>query len=96
MFLILAGSVLGFWLLHMGWKFYRNIDWNEPPEPSPDLQAMHKKEAELLHIRELLTKAGVQGKLSQKVVDEFNHYCEAEIEGFRAVETAWKNRRKQK
>ena len=57
MLLIFAGLVLGLWILYSGWKFYQNIDWEEPPEPSPDLQAMHKKEAELSHIRDVLAQA---------------------------------------
>ena len=94
MLLILAASILGGWIMFMGWKFYRTIDWDEPAEPSPDLQAMHKKEAELLHIQEILAEARKQDKLSQKVIEEFNRYCKAEIEGMRKVETAWKERRR--
>ena len=94
MFLIIAGLILGFWLLYTGLKFYRTIDWDETPDPSPDLRAMHKKEAELLHIQELLAEACRQGKLSQTVVEEFNRYCALEIDGMRAVEPAWKDRHK--
>ena len=96
MLLILVGILIGGWILYTGWKFYRTIDWEEPAEPSPDLRVMHKKEAELLHIQELLTEACEAGKLSHKMVEEFNRYCDAEIEGMRKVETAWKERHKNK
>jgi len=92
MLLILVGVVIGVWVLFNGWKFYRTIDWAEKAEPSPDLRGMQKKEAELLHIQELLAEACDQGKLSQKAVDEINRYCETEIAGMRKVETDWKER----
>jgi hypothetical protein len=84
--------LIGAWLLYMGWKFYRRMDWTEPADPSPDLKGMHKREAELLHIQDVLEEARAQGKLSSHVVEEFNRYAEAEIEAQRKAETAWKNR----
>ena len=41
----MAGIVIVGWILFMGTKFYRTIDWDEPADPSPDLQSMHKREA---------------------------------------------------
>jgi len=93
-FLTLIFILIGAWALFMGWKFYRSMDWEEPVEPSPDLQAMHKREGQLLMVQDILEEAASQGKLSQGVVDEFSRYSESEIHEIRAVETAWKNRRK--
>ncbi|OGR90438.1 MAG: hypothetical protein A2992_01845 [Elusimicrobia bacterium RIFCSPLOWO2_01_FULL_59_12] len=94
MLLIIVGLVMGLWMLAMGWKFYHSVDWDEAPEPSPDLQAMHKREAQLLHIQEILEEACRQGKLSKAVTEEFNRYCASETEAMRSVETAWKNRKR--
>jgi hypothetical protein len=89
---LFACLVIGVWLLYMGWKFYRRTDWEEPADPSPDLQGMHKREAELLHIQDVLEQAHAEGKLSAGVIDEFNRYCESEISAQREAEMAWKNR----
>jgi hypothetical protein len=62
--------------------------------PEPDLQGMHKRQAELQHIQEVLESAAADGHLSAQVVNEFNRYCEAEMEKMRNIETAWKNRHK--
>jgi hypothetical protein len=94
MLFMLVGGFIMVWVLFMGWKFYQTIDWEEKAEPSPDLRGMHKKEAELMHIQELLADACDEGKLSQGVVDEFTRYCDAEIEAMHKVETTWKSRRK--
>ena len=93
MFLILFACLMGACILLAGWKFYQLMDWEEVPEPSPDLRAMHKKEAELLHIQEVLQEARAQGKISQSVIEEFNRYSEAEIQGMKSLETAWRKRR---
>ena len=96
MFLIISGSLLAMCFLLIGWKFYQSIDWEEPAEPSPDLRAMHKKEAELMHIQEVLEEAAAQKKISDQVVEEFNRYCETEINGMRSIEKDWRNRPKGK
>ncbi len=93
MVLVLAGIVIAVWLLFAGWKFYQTIDWEESPEPSPDLQGMRKRQAELLHIQDVLEEACTQGKLSRTVLEEFNRFCEAEIQSMQSIETAWKTRR---
>jgi hypothetical protein len=92
MFLMLAAILIGGWMLFTAWKFYKTIDWTEAPDPSPDLQGMHKRQAELMHIQDVLTQAHEDGKLSQKVIEEINHYCDSEIQAMQAVENAWKNR----
>ena len=93
MFLIVLGGLLAAGIAVAGWKFYGSIDWEEPPEPSPDLRAMHKKEAELMHIQEVLEEAARQKKISPPVMEEIKRYCEAEIQEMRTVERAWRNRR---
>jgi len=94
MLLVIMGWFLGFLLLYAAWRFYRSINWEEPAEPSPDLQAMHRKEAELLHIQEILEDACGQGKLSKQVVEEFDRYCNAEIQDLKRIETAWRDHRR--
>ncbi len=78
----------------MGLKFYRRMDWDEPADPSPDLQGMHKRQAQLMMVEEVLQDAQEQGKLSKNALEEFQRFSEAEIKAMQSVETAWKNRRK--
>ena len=92
MFLFIASVIIGSWALYMGWKFYSRIDWGEPAEYSPDFASMHKKQAQLQHIQEVLEEAHKEGKLSQQLVDEFNQYCDSELAAIHTQETAWKNR----
>jgi hypothetical protein len=94
MLLSLTGLLLAGWLMRSAWKFYHTIDWEEAPEPSPDLQTMRKKSAELRHIAEVLSEAQAAGKLSQRLVEEFTRYSDAEIKELETVENAWKNRSK--
>ena len=96
MVMAILGLIIALWLLYSGWKFYRQINWDEAPEPSPDLQGMRKKQAELMHIQDVLSEAADKGKLSRAVVEEFNRYSEGEIAAMQAVETAWKDRHKPK
>jgi hypothetical protein len=94
MFLMLASGLLASWAMYMAWKFYRRMDWDEPAEPSPDFHGMHKKQAQLQHIQEVLEEAHHEGKLSKQVVDEFNRYCETEDAAMQSAETAWKSRKR--
>ena len=94
MLLLVIGILTALWLAYAGWKFYYTMDWEDQPESSPDLRGMHKKEAELMHIQEVLAEAVEHGKLSGQARDEFNRFCEAEIADMRKIENAWKNRRK--
>jgi hypothetical protein len=71
--------ILGLWVIYSGWRFYRQVDWNEAPVPTPDLGAMRKREAELLHVQELLEEARAQGKLSEAFIEEYNRFCDGEI-----------------
>jgi hypothetical protein len=95
MFLLIAGGLIAAWLLFSGWKFYRSIDWAEKPQARPDLQAMHKRQAELQHIEDVLEQACAAGKLARSTVDDFLKFSEAEIAVMRAVEADWQHRRKQ-
>jgi hypothetical protein len=94
MFLIIMGWIFALILLYGGWMFYRSMDWEEPAEPSPDLRAMRKKEVELLHIQDVLMEAGEQGKISKQVIEEYQRYCETEIQGMKSIEKAWRERPK--
>lgn len=87
--LIVLGS-LG--LLYAGVTFYQTIDWNEPVEPGPDLRLMRKKEAELLHMEDLLTEARRQGKISRGALEEFHRYSTGEIQAMKTMEIAWQKR----
>lgn len=71
------------------------MDWDEPPESSPDFQGMHKKEAQLIHIQEVLEEAQKEGKLSNGFIQEYNQFFEKETQTIREAESAWKNRKKQ-
>jgi hypothetical protein len=92
MALKIAGILIVAWILVTGWKFYNNIDWEEPADPSPDLAGMRKRQAELMHIQDVMSEAVEAGKLSRAALDEFNRYAESEIAAIQAVETAWRNR----
>lgn len=70
------------------------MNWNEPAESSPDFQAMHKKEAQLLHIQEVLEEAQKEGKVSAGFIQEYNQFFEKEMQIIREAESAWKNRQK--
>jgi len=94
MFLVMMGTLISIWLLWASWKFFHTIDWEEPAEPSPDLRGMHKRQAELMHIQDVLAEAVQQGKISVSALEEFKRYSEAEIGDLQRIETAWKNRRK--
>ena len=96
MFLILSAIAIGGLALMTAWKFYGTIDWDEEPEPSPDLRAMHKKEAELQHIEEILAEANREGKISAAVLQEFGRYAQSEIAAMQAIETAWQQRPRKK
>ncbi len=89
-FIVLLIAIVFF---YAGYTFYRFMDWQEEAEPSPDLRQMHKKQAELQHIQELLEEAKAEGKLSQKVIDEFSRYSDQEIENMDNIEKAWLNRK---
>lgn len=86
MLLILLGILLAAVVLYMGMKFYRSIDWNDPAEPGPDLRAMRQRELELQRIQEVLAEAYQQDKLSKSLVEEFNRFCEAEIDAMKRIE----------
>ena len=77
--------LLGVWVIYSGWKFYRQVDWNEPAVSTPDYGAMHKREAELQHIQEFLAEAHAQGKLSAALVEEYNRFCDGELAALRKM-----------
>lgn len=93
MILILVCAGLAVWVFYMGLKFYHAADWEEAPKPSPDFGAMRKREAELLHIQEVLQMAHEEGKLPRGFVDEYNRFCDGEIAKMRAAQKAWEDRR---
>ncbi len=80
------------WLFWNALKFYRHMNWNEPAESSPDFKAMRKKEAELVHIQEVLESAHKEGKISDALVHEFNQFYEREAAELKAEESLWKSR----
>ncbi len=77
--------LLGIGVLYSGWRFYKQVDWDEPAVPTPDLGELRKREAQLLHIQEFLDEARAKGKLSQAFIDEFNRYRDAELLQLRSV-----------
>lgn len=86
------GAVLIYW----SFKFYRRMNWEEAPEPTPDFAQMHKRQAELLHIQDVLEDARAQGKLSTSAVEEYNRFCENELSEMKAQETAFHAKKAQK
>lgn len=79
-----AVIVLGLWVLYSGWRFYRHVNWEEAPVSTPDVGALRKREAEILHIQEFLQEAQAEGKISQTLLEEFNRYCEKEVAALHA------------
>ena len=77
--------LLAVWALYSGWRFYKHVNWDEPAVSTPDMGALRKREAELLHIQGFLEEARSQGKLSQGLLDEFNRYYEAEVADLHAA-----------
>ena len=76
------------------WRFYQSVDWDEPAESSPDFHAMHKKEAELMHVEDVLAQVHAEGGISQQAVDEFRRYAENQQKAMRDAEHQWKLRRR--
>jgi hypothetical protein len=93
MLLILICAAIAGWVLYMGFKFYRSMDWNEPAEPSPDFGEMRKKEAQLLHVQEVLEEAHVSGQLSKSALEEYTRYAEMEIAHMKAIQKEWEDRK---
>ncbi len=75
--------LLGAWAFYSGWRFYKQVNWEEPAVSTPDLGELRKREAALLHVQEFLEAARAQGKLSSALLEEYNRYCDAEIAGLR-------------
>lgn len=94
MLLLLSCILLAAWSLYMGWKFYKRADWEEPADPSPDLQGMHKRQAQLMMVEDILQEVHDEGKLSQQALEEFQRFSQSEIDAMQKIETTWKNRRK--
>jgi hypothetical protein len=93
MTLLLIGSIGALYLFYKGLSFYRSMDWDEPPESSPDFGAMRKKQAELLHVQDVLTQAHEAGKISQALLAEFNCYVESEVEAMKTLQLDWEKKR---
>ena len=71
--------LLGVWVLYSGWRFYRQVNWNEPAVSTPDFGAMRKRQAELQHIQDVLEEAQNQGKLPASFLKDYNRFMEREI-----------------
>jgi len=77
--------VLSLWVIYSGWRFYRHVNWNEAPVSTPDLKELRKREAELLHVQEILEEAHAQGKLSDALLQEYIRFCDGEITGLHSA-----------
>lgn len=77
--------LLGVWVIYSGWRFYRQVNWNEPAVSTPDFGAMRKREAEILHIQEFIAEAHSQGKVSASMMEEFNRFCDGELAELRKM-----------
>jgi hypothetical protein len=94
MLLILICIGIACWALYMGIKFYLRMDWDEPVESSPDFAEMHKRQAELLHVQDVLQEAHDQNKVSAALLAEFNIFLDKEFAEMKAVEDDWKAKRR--
>jgi hypothetical protein len=92
MILILLCAVFALVVLYTGFKFYRSMDWDERADFTPDLSAMRKREAELMHVQDVLQEACDQGKLSKSALEEYILFAEAEMSRMEAVRQAWEER----
>jgi ABC-type nickel/cobalt efflux system permease component RcnA len=77
--------LLGVWVIYSGWRFYRQVNWEEEPVSTPDLGALHKRQVELTHIQEVLEEAHAKGQLSRAFMEEFNRFYDGEIREIRSV-----------
>lgn len=94
MLLIGICVMIAIWALYMGFKFYRRVDWDEPAEYTPDFSQMHKKQAELLHVQDVLEQAHTEGKVSAAFLAEFNAFLEKELAHMKTLENDWKAKRR--
>ncbi len=78
--ILLAG-----WALFSGWRFYKEVNWDDPPGVTPDFGELRKKEASLTMTQEVLHQAMEEGRISAACVDEFDRYCDEEIKAIRAT-----------
>ncbi len=78
-------TALGIWLFLSAWRFYKQIDWDEKPGLTPDTAELRKKEAELMHIQDVLGTAHDQGKVSHDFMRELERFSEAELEQIRSA-----------
>jgi len=92
MILILICIGLVFWVLYMGIRFYRSADWDEPAESSPDFGEMRKKEAQLLHVQDVLQEACDLGKLSKTALEEYIRYADMEITHMNTIKKDWEEK----
>jgi hypothetical protein len=58
--------------------FYRRMNWEEKPEPGPDVALLRKRQAELAHLQDVLDEAFAQGKVSKAFIDELARFCAKE------------------
>ena len=77
--------ILCLWVIYSGWRFYRQVNWDEAPVSTPDMGALRKREAELLHTQEVLEDSHAQGKLSSTLVEEYNRFCDGELKEIHSI-----------
>ena len=65
-------------------------------ESSPDFAEMRKKEAQLLHVQDILQEAYDHGKLSKAALEEYIRYAETEIAQMKAVQKTWEERKQKR
>jgi hypothetical protein len=76
---------LAIWVIYSGWRFYRQVNWEEEPVSTPDLGALRKREAELQHLQDVLEEAHAKGKLSRSFLEEFNRFYDGEMKEIHSV-----------
>ncbi len=83
-------ALLAGWAIFSGWRFYKEVNWDDPVGATTDLGELRKKEAALGMIQDVMHDAQQDGKISEACVKEFDRYCEAEIASIRSTLAAAK------
>lgn len=76
--------ILAGWVLFSGWRFYKMVNWSEPPGITPDLAEIRKKQAELEYLQDRFHEAHEQGRISAACISEIDRFCAQELEALQA------------
>ena len=92
MLLILICIAIAVWVLYMGFKFYRSMDWNNRRNPAPILGKCIRKKRNFCMFKRFSQEACAAGKLSKGALEEYIRYAETEMDHMKAIKKAWDER----